>query len=184
MFQVHNASVSVFTSPLVCSLQVWLHTAWQVPLFIIHALCLSVENWARQVPPTFSVCLWEHQRRSGERGSDQCSVLPSQAQAVGQGLQLLLSQPLLLLQVFLPDEQRGLGPDEVPVVLQLLGGHLAGQEGGDHALSPVQVILQIFGVLPLFAQQTVAAVQGLLSTERSLVIENSTSFSCTLHPCL
>lgn len=95
--------------------------------------------------------------------------LPSQTQAVGERLQLLLSEPLLLLQVLLTYEQRGLGLDEAPVVLQLLGRQLTGQEGGDHVLSPVQVILQIFGILPLFAQQTVAAVQRLLSaeTERS-----------------
>ncbi len=93
------------------------------------------------------------------------SLLPSHIQAVGKRLQLLLSQPLLLLQVLLPDEQRGLGLDEAPVVLQLLGGQLARQEGGDQVLSPVQVILQIFGVLPLFAQQTVATVQRLLSAE-------------------
>lgn len=89
----------------------------------------------------------------------------SQIQAVGEGLQLLLSQPMLLLQVLLLYEQRGLGLDEAPVVLQLLGRQLTGQEGGDHVLSPVQVILQVFGVLPLFAQQTVAAVQRLLRAE-------------------
>lgn len=92
-------------------------------------------------------------------------LLPSHIQAVGKGLQLLLSQPLLLLQVLLTDEQRGLGLDEAPVVLQLLGRQLTRQEGRDQVLSPVQVILQIFGVLPLFAQQTVATVQGLLSAE-------------------
>lgn len=87
-------------------------------------------------------------------------------EAVGKRLQLLLSQPLLLLQVLLPDEQRGLSLHEAPVVLQLLGGQLTRQEGGDHVLSPVQVILQIFGVLPLFAQQTVAIVQRLLRKEK------------------
>lgn len=90
---------------------------------------------------------------------------PSHIQAAAQGLQLLLPQPLLLLQVLLPDEQRGLGLHEAPVVLQLLDRQLARQEGGDHALSPVQVVLQIFGILSLFAQQPVATVQRFLTGE-------------------
>lgn len=94
------------------------------------------------------------------------ALVASQVEAVVERLQLLLSQPLLLLQVLLPDEQRGLRLHEAPVVLQLLGGQLARQEGGDEVLSPVQVILQIFGVLPLFAQQTMATVQRLLSAEK------------------
>ena len=99
--------------------------------------------------------------------------LPSKVEAVGERLQLLLSQPLLLLQVLLLDEQRGLGLDKPPVVLQLLGRQLARQEGGDQVLSAVQVILQIFGILPLFAQQTVAIVQRLLEwrdEEKLLII--------------
>lgn len=52
------------------------------------------------------------------------SLLSSQVEAVGKGLQLLLSQPLFLLQVLLSDEQRGLSLDEATVVLQLLGGQL------------------------------------------------------------
>lgn len=137
--------------------------------FIIHALCVYVANRARKVPPTLSTCLWASSfNASGEKKKEKSVLslpLHSQIQAAGERLQLLLSQPLLLLQVLLPYEQRGLGLDEAPVVLQLLGRQLTGQEGGDHVLSPVQVILQIFGVLPLFAQQTVAAVQRLLSAE-------------------
>lgn len=114
-------------------------------------------------------CLFEHHLQTQVETEKEQSVpslpLSSQIQAVGEGLQPLLSQPLLLLQVLLLYEQRGLGLDEAPVVLQLLGRQLTGQEGGDHVLSPVQVILQIFGVLPLFAQQTVAAVQRLLRAE-------------------
>lgn len=102
---------------------------------------------------------------------------PSQVQAAAQGLQLLLSQPLLLLQVLLPDEQRGLGLHEAPVVLQLLGRQLAGQEGGDHVLPPVQVDLQIFGVLSLFAQQTVATVQRLLMRDRDLIRNSETGIN-------
>ncbi len=93
------------------------------------------------------------------------SLLSSQVQAAVEGLELLLSQPLLLLQVLLSDEQRGFCLDEAAVVLQLLGGQLTRQEGGDQVLSPVQIILQIFGVLPLFAQQAVATVQRLLRAE-------------------
>lgn len=89
----------------------------------------------------------------------------SQIQAAGEGLQLLLSQSLLLFKVLLPDEQRRLRLDEAPVVLQLLGGQLTRKKGGNQVLSPVQVILQIFGVLPLFAEQTVATVQRLLRAE-------------------
>lgn len=101
-------------------------------------------------------------------------LLPSKIQAVGKGLQLLLSQPLLLLQVLLPDKQWGLGLDKALVVLQLFGGQLTRQEGRDKVLSPVQVILQIFGILPLFAQQTVATVQRLLSAE------TETGYICSL----
>lgn len=93
------------------------------------------------------------------------SFVFSQTQAVRKRFQLLLPELLLLLQVLLLDEQRGLGLDEAPVVLKLLGRQLARQEGADQALSPVQVVLQIFGVFPLFAQQAVATVQGLLSGE-------------------
>lgn len=50
--------------------------------------------------------------------------------------------------------------------MQLLGRQLPRQEGRHLALPPVQVVLQVFGVVPLFAQQTVAAVQGLLRRER------------------
>lgn len=106
--------------------------------------------------------LFEHlQAKNGQIGA----LTASQVEAVVERLQLLLSQPLLLLQVLLPDEQRGLRLHEAPVVLQLLGGQLSRQEGGDEVLSPVQVILQIFGILPLFAQQTMATVQRLLSAE-------------------
>lgn len=128
--------------------------------------CGSVEStgWMIYNPWFLCVC--------GTPGLDRTASpplgvqVPSQTQAAAQGLQLLLSQPLLLLQVLLPDEQRGLGLHEAPVVLQLLGRQLAGQEGGDHVLSPVQVVLQIFGILSLFAQQTVATVQRLLMGER------------------
>lgn len=130
---------------------------------MIHASCVYVANRARKVQPKLSPCLFEHWERKEE--SVLVLLLPSQIQAVGEGLQLLLSQPLLLLHVLLPNEQRGLGLDEAPVVLQLLGGQLTWQEGGDQVLSPVQVILQIFGILPLFAQQAVATVQRLLSAE-------------------
>lgn len=111
-----------------------------------------------------NIILQREWRKKEERSA--LSVPPSsQVQAVGEGIQLLLSQPMFLLQVLLPYEQRGLGLDEAPVVLQLLGRQLTGQEGGDHVLSPVQVILQVFGVLPLLAQQTMAAVQRLLRAE-------------------
>lgn len=121
----------------------------------------------RQQPDYFEVQPGNspHASFSNER-KGRTSLLPLPTGAVGKGLQLLLSQPLLLLQVLLPDEQRGLGLDEAPVVLQLLGGQLARQEAGDQVLPAVQVILQVFGVLPLLAQQTVAVVQRLLGAGR------------------
>lgn len=131
-----------------------------------------MKRWKYQLDNLVSTWLIRNSHFSFNTGDERrlLSSLPSQIQAVGERLQLLLPQPLLLLQVLLPDEQRGLGLDKVPVVLQLLGRQLAGQEGGDHVLPAVQVILQIFGILSLFTQQTVAAVQRLLSgeTERSL----------------
>lgn len=131
--------------------------------------CVYVANWAWKVPPTLSLCHQQHSTQMEikikEKSVLPLAPLPSQTQAVGERFQLLLSEPLLLLQVLLTYEQRGLGLDEALVVLQLLGRQLTGQEGGDHVLSPVQIILQIFGILPLFAQQTVAAVQRLLSAE-------------------
>lgn len=144
-------------------------TSWTIYNPCLVRLCgkLSPKSTANTLDVSLSILL-QHKWRKEKEKSVLSLPLLSQIQAAGERLQLLLSQPLLLLQVLLPYEQRGLGLDEAPVVLQLLGRQLTGQEGGDHVLSPVQVILQIFGVLPLFAQQTVAAVQRLLSAETEL----------------
>lgn len=79
-----------------------------------------------------------------------------------QRLQLLLGQPLLLLQLLVPDEQVDCGLQEAVVEQQLLVAELLLQEGRHHLLPPLQVLLQLAGIPPLLAEQPMAAVQGAL----------------------
>lgn len=78
---------------------------------------------------------------------------------------MLLPEPLLFVQVFLADEERGFVLDEAPVLLQLVLRQLFGQERGDHALTPVQVVLQVLGIVPLFAQEVMSTDQRFLQKE-------------------
>lgn len=82
--------------------------------------------------------------------------------AVEKSLELLLPEPLLFLQGFLADEERGFVLDEAPVLLQLDLRQVFGQECGDHALTPLQVVLQVLGIFPLFTQELMSAKQRFL----------------------
>lgn len=96
--------------------------------------------------------------------SSSCSFSssPSSSRPGTQRLQLLLGQPLLLLQLLVPDEQVGCGLQEAVVEQQLLVAELLLQEGRHHLLPPLQVLLQLAGIPPLLAEQPMAAVQGAL----------------------
>lgn len=96
----------------------------------------------------------------GEKSSG--SFCCSSSRPSTQCLQLLLGQPLLLLQLLVPDEQVGCGLQEAVVEQQLLVAELLLQEGRHHLLPPLQVLLQLVGILPLLAEQTMAAIQGAL----------------------
>lgn len=110
------------------------------------------------VPKCYRMFEIYSQRRRGKFGA-------SWRNAVEKSLKLLLPKPLLLLQVFLADEQRGFVLDEAPVLLQLDLRQLFGQQCGDHALTPLQVVLQVLGIFPLFTQELMSAEQRFLREE-------------------
>lgn len=74
------------------------------------------DNWI-----SYNLCPLGQTETQKNRAFDVPPLPSSQIQAVRKHLQLLLSEFLLLLQVLLPDEQRGFSLDEAAVVLQLLG---------------------------------------------------------------
>lgn len=68
----------------------------------------------------------------------------------------------LLFEVLLFDQQGGLELNEVSVALELLLREVFGEDASDHPLPAVQVLLQVFCILPLPGQELVPFVQRLL----------------------
>jgi len=94
-------------------------------------------------------------------------MLPSQVG--GKGLlddhQMLLPLPDEVVQVALANEQSGLGGDEAAVEQELARGHVTGEEAVDHVLAPLQVLLQLPGILPLGQQLGALLEEGGLGEE-------------------
>lgn len=83
-------------------------------------------------------------------------------QALGQSRQLLLPLPDEVVQLPLAHQQRGFGADEAAVVLELRFAEVAGEDGVDDALPPVQVLLQLAGVFGLTEEQRALVMEGVL----------------------
>lgn len=88
-------------------------------------------------------------------------------QALGQSRQLLLSLPYEVVDVPLANQKGGLGADEAAVVLELRFGEVAGQDGVDHPLPPVQVLLQLPGVFSLTEEQRALVMEGVLNGDET-----------------
>lgn len=82
--------------------------------------------------------------------------------ALIQMRQLLLPEAHELVQVPQADQEGGFGADIAPVVLQLGFGEVAGKNGVDHPLPPVQVLLQFPGIFSLTEEQRALVMKGVL----------------------
>lgn len=89
-------------------------------------------------------------------------------QALGQSRQLLLPLTYAVVKAPLANQKRGFGADEATVVLKLRFGEVAGQDGVDHALPPVQVLLQLPGVFSLTEEQRAFVMEGILKKRRQI----------------
>lgn len=67
----------------------------------------------------------------------------------------------------LADQKGGLGADEAPVVLELGFAEVTGQDGVDHALSPVQVLLQLSSVFGLAKEERALVIKGVLRKRKT-----------------
>lgn len=66
----------------------------------------------------------------------------------------------------LANQKGGFGADEAAVVLELRFGEVAGQDDVDHTLPPVQVLLQLPGVVSLTEEQRALVKEGVLKRRR------------------
>lgn len=98
-------------------------------------------------------------------------------QALSQSCQLLLPLPYEVVQVALTNQKGGFGADEAAVVLELQFGEVAGQDGVDQVLPPVEVLLQLQGVFSLTEEQRAFVMEGVLSRRRQ---QNSYQFTQNL----
>lgn len=77
------------------------------------------------------------------------------------------------------------GADEAAVALELRFCEVAGQDGVDHSLPPVQVLLQLPSIIGLTEEQGALVEEGVLkrrSIDRGiLIITNNETYSCQ-HP--
>lgn len=119
---------------------------------------------------------WGRRQGGAEGGASGRREAAPPRQTVGLGLlgrealeqlrQLLLPLPQQVVQVALADQQRGLGADQAAVVPQLLLAQVGPQDGVDRPLPPVQVILQLAGVVRLAQQQGALVQEGVLGGGR------------------
>lgn len=99
-----------------------------------------------------------------------------QRQTVHQALELLLAQLDLVLQLALLDDEGRLHLHEVAVVVQALGVQVGLHDARHQPLAPVQVLLQLLGILVLAHQQLALLRQGPLkktnkNVEKILIIQ-------------
>lgn len=67
----------------------------------------------------------------------------------------------------LADQEGGFDADKVAVVTELGFGEVAGQNGVDHTLPTVQVLLQLSGVFGLEEEQRSFVMKGVLRTTKN-----------------
>lgn len=91
-------------------------------------------------------------RRTSQQAFSKSQALLD-GQTVQQALELLFAQLDFVLQLALLDDERRLHLDKVLVVGHAVLGQVAGQDVVDGPLAPVQVVLQLLGVLVLPYQQ-------------------------------
>lgn len=89
-------------------------------------------------------------------------------EAVRQPRQVLLPMSDEIVEVSLADEERGLGANEAAVVLQLRLCEVAGEDGVDHTLPPLQVLLQLLRVVRLAKHQRALVKEGDLKGKKGL----------------
>lgn len=68
-------------------------------------------------------------------------------------------------------QKGGFGADKAAVILELRLGEVAGQDDVDHALPPVQVLLQFPGVVSLTEEQSALVKEGVLKRRRQNVYQ-------------
>lgn len=68
----------------------------------------------------------------------------------------------------LADEEGGFGADEAAVALQLRFCEVAGEDAVDHALPPLQVLLQLLSVVGLTKDHRALVKEGVLKREKTL----------------
>lgn len=141
--------------------------------------------WCRCPPPHSSFSASPSQRRDGhrpdrvggawregarggawERRGAPASVRQLPRKAVGQPGQVLLPKPDEIVEVALADEQGGFGANEAAVVPQLGWREVAGQDGVDHALPPLQVLLQLLSVVSLAEERRALVEEGVLDGDK------------------
>lgn len=96
------------------------------------------------------------------QGDGPCLGPEVRGQRLQQTPDLLLAQLYFVIQLPLLDEECGLHFHEVLVVLELLGGQVIGQDVQHHALPPVQVLLELPGILMLASQNLPLLIQRTL----------------------
>lgn len=105
------------------------------------------------------------QRGAGRRAAAGLGQL--RRQTLEQLGQLLLPLPDEVVQVALADQEGGFGADEAAVVAELGFGEVARQNGVDHTLPTVQVLLQLPGVFGLEEEQRAFVMKGVLRTTKT-----------------
>lgn len=80
------------------------------------------------------------------------------------------------------DQKGRFGADEAAVVLELRFSQVAGQDAVDHALPPVQVLLQLPGIFSLSEELGAFVMEGVLRRRRQNMILLTTRL--TLVNCL
>lgn len=102
---------------------------------------------------------WE---REGAPSGARVDARQLPRQAVCQPAQVLLPVPDEIVEVPLADEEGGFGANEAAVVLQLGLREVAGEDGVDHALPPLQVLLQLLSVVGLAKDHRALVKEGVL----------------------
>lgn len=78
--------------------------------------------------------------------------------------------PYEVIEVPLADQEGGFGADKVAVVLELWSSEVAGQDGVDDTLPPVQVLLQLPGILSLTEELRAFVMEGVLKRGRQNIL--------------
>lgn len=104
------------------------------------------------------------------------SLCQLQREALGQSRQLLLPLLYEVVKVALATQKGRFGADEAAVALELRFGEVAGQDGVDHTLPPVQVLLQLPSIIGLTEEQGALVEEGVLKRRRQQNIDRGILF--------